>query len=393
MLRLDGVSKTFPVKNAAVRALIDVSLTIPTGRLTSILGASGSGKTTLLRVIAGFECPEQGRISLDGQFLVGPGAFVRPELRGIGIVPQDGALFPHLDVAGNVAFGLGKSLGDRLSPAKRRERAVRVAQLLALVGLQGFEKRRVHQLSGGQQQRVALARALAPSPAVILLDEPFSAIDAALRAELGTEIRGLLAGLGITTIMVTHDQEEALSLADQVVVMRDGRIVQVGSPRDVYENPADVATARFVGDAVVLDGTVVSCNECEARVDCVLGELAGLQARNPAGATDLACADALPGVTLPVTARPTSDIPAGGRCHVVIRPESLRMGASGAPAIVVSSEYYGHDAMTTLRLGATGDGPTIRVRTFEAGPLPAPGTRVGIEVADPVLVVSAPASA
>jgi iron(III) transport system ATP-binding protein len=372
MLRLDGVDKTFQVKGARVPALRDVSATIPTGKLTSILGASGSGKTTLLRVIAGFEHPDSGRVSLDGRYLVGPGAFVRPEHRGIGIVPQDGALFPHLDVAGNVAFGLAKTTAERLSPARRRLRAVRVAELLALVGLEGYETRRVHQLSGGQQQRVALARALAPSPGVILLDEPFSAIDAALRAELGVEVRNLLAGLGITTILVTHDQEEALSLADQVIVMRDGRIVQAGTPREVYESPVDIDTARFVGDAVVLDGTVVSCDECEARVECVLGRLSG---------TARQAADSM-------TPQPAG-LAAGGLCHVVIRPESLRMGATGTRAVVVSSEYYGHDAVTTLRLGAAGDGPTIRVRTFEAGPLPAAGTAVGIEVADPVLVVPA----
>lgn len=378
MLRLEGVDKTFPVKGANVRALEGVSLTIPTGQLTSILGASGSGKTTLLRIIAGFERPDHGRVSLDGRYFVGPNTFVRPEQRGIGIVPQDGALFPHLDVTGNVAFGLAKTVSERLSPSKRRERAVRVDELLTLVGMAGFEKRRVDQLSGGQQQRVALARALAPNPGVMLLDEPFSAIDAALRSQLGTEVRSLLRGLGITTVMVTHDQEEALSLADQVVVMRSGRVVQFGSPREVYENPVDVATARFVGDAVVLDGTVVECDDCGAQVSCVLGQLTGMRSQSAATATGV---DSL-GMTLPST-----ELASGGRCHVVIRPESLRMGTAGTPAIVMSSEYYGHDAMTTLRLGADGDGPTIRVRTFEAGRLPEAGSRVGIAVADPVLVV------
>ena len=374
MLQLDSVSKTFAVRRASVDALRDVSLTMPSGRLTSVLGASGSGKTTLLRVIAGFEQPDSGRISAGGRLLVGRGVALRPERRGIGIVPQDGALFPHLDVAGNVAFGLTRTFAERLSRARRRATADRVAELLQLVGLQGFQRRRVDQLSGGQQQRVALARALAPNPGVMLLDEPFSAIDAALRAELGTQVRALLRDLGITTVLVTHDQAEALSLADQVVVMREGRVVQAGSPRHVYENPVDVATARFVGDAVVLDGIVVSCTECEARVDCVLGRLTGSYGDRAAG---------------PGSAGPHGGpLPAGGACHVVIRPESLRIGTSGAPAIVASSEYYGHDAMTTLRLGAAGAGPTIRVRTFEAGPLPTPGTAVGIEVADPVLVVA-----
>jgi iron(III) transport system ATP-binding protein len=374
MLRLDGVDKTFRVRGCTVPALRDVSMTIPSGRLTSVLGASGSGKTTLLRVIAGFEQPERGRVSLDGRYLVGPGAFVRPEHRGSGIVPQDGALFPHLDVAGNVAFGLARTTIDRLAPARRRARAARVEDLLTLVGLEGYQRRRVDQLSGGQQQRVALARALAPSPGVILLDEPFSAIDAALRAHLGTEIRDLLRDLGITTVLVTHDQEEALSLADQVVVMRDGRVVQIGAPREVYQSPIDAATARFVGDAVVLEGTVVSCDECEARVDCVLGRLTGRSSADVAAPAP----DPEPGTPM---------LPAGGNCHVIIRPESLRMGPSGTPAVVVGTQYYGHDAMTTVRLGADGDGPVVRVRTSDAGPLPELGAMVGLVVIDPVLVV------
>lgn len=384
MLRLEGVDKTFPVRRAPVRALQDVTLTIASGKLTSVLGASGSGKSTLLRVIAGFEHPDRGRVSLDGRFLVGPGTFVRPEQRGIGIVPQDGALFPHLDVAGNVAFGLARTAAHRLSPARRRAGATRVEELLHLVGLDGYQRRRVDQLSGGQQQRVALARALAPSPGVILLDEPFSAIDAALRGELGLEVRDLLRGLEITTVLVTHDQEEALSLADEVVVMREGRIVQVGSPRSVYENPVDAATARFVGDAVVLDGTVISCDDCQARVECVLGRLTGLCA--PAGIGGVPSASVLAS-SASAGAATASVFLTGGPCHVVIRPESLRMATSGVPAVVVSTEYYGHDAMTTLRLGAAGDGPIVRVRTSEPAMLPAAGTAVGLQVADQVLVV------
>jgi iron(III) transport system ATP-binding protein len=383
MLRLDGVDKTFRVRGCTVPALRDVSMTIPSGQLTSVLGASGSGKTTLLRVIAGFEQADRGRVSLDGRYLVGPGTFVRPERRGIGIVPQDGALFPHLDVAGNVAFGLARTTTDRLSPARRRARSARVEELLALVGLEGYQRRRVDQLSGGQQQRVALARALAPSPGVILLDEPFSAIDAALRGHLGTEVRDLLRSLEITTVLVTHDQEEALSLADQVVVMRDGRVVQTGAPREVYQSPIDAATARFVGDAVVLAGTVVSCDDCEARVDCVLGRLAGL--RSPVDATAALGADAAD-LAPPATAT-TPALPAGGSCHVIIRPESLRMGESGTAAVVVGTHYYGHDAMTTVRLGAGGDGPVVKVRTSDASPLPRVGAAVRLTVVDPVLVV------
>jgi iron(III) transport system ATP-binding protein len=390
MLRLEGIDKTFPVRRTPVRALRDVSLTIRTGLLTSVLGASGSGKSTLLRVIAGFEHPDRGTVHLDGRVLNGPGTFVRPEHRGIGIVPQDGALFPHLDVAGNVAFGLSRTAADRLSTARRRRRAARVDELLHLVGLDGYQRRRVDQLSGGQQQRVALARALAPSPGVILLDEPFSAIDAALRAELGLEVRNLLRDLEITTVLVTHDQEEALSLADEVVVMREGRVVQIGTPREVYENPADAATARFVGDAVVLDGTVLSCDERASRVDCLLGSLSALHSRIPPAACLLSGEARGAGSShVASDAASSPSLRPGGACRVIIRPESLRMGQSGVCAVVTSTEYYGHDAMTTLRLGAAGDGPTVRVRTSGPATLPAIGAAVAVRVADPVLVVPA----
>ena len=389
MLRLEGVDKTFPVGRSKVTALRGVSLAVKPGLLTSVLGPSGSGKSTVLRVMAGFERPERGRVTLSGRELVGPGVFVRPELRGIGIVPQDGALFPHLDVADNVAFGLARTTRQRLSRSAGRARAERVEELLRLVGLEGFQRRRVDQLSGGQQQRVALARALAPNPGVILLDEPFSAIDAALRAELGIEVRGLLRGLGVTAVLVTHDQEEALSLADEVVVMRDGEVVQVGAPQEVYRSPVDAATARFVGDAVVLEGTVVFCSQHEACVDCVLGRLMGQHSAAPrAGAADAlgaAAAGAPDGTFEP--AGPPAAFVAGGACHVVIRPESRRMGGSGVPAVVVATEYFGHNAMTTLRLGARGDGPLVRVRTSELTSLPAQGETVGLRVADPVFVV------
>ncbi len=369
MLRMEGVGKTFPVRRTPVHALREVTLTVPAGKLTSILGASGSGKSTLLRVVAGFEHSDGGRVLLDGRELSGPGTFVRPEHRGIGMVPQDGALFPHLDVAGNVAFGLTRAVIDRPAPTRRRARAARVEELLALVGLEGYQRRRVDQLSGGQQQRVALARALAPSPRVILLDEPFSAIDAALRTELGVEVRNLLRGLEITTVLVTHDQEEALSLADQVVVMREGRVVQTGAPREVYRHPVDVDTARFVGDAVVLDGTVLARDGVEARVDCVLGRLSATLAGTGCHTTDSS--------------------PMGRECRVIVRPESMRMDTVGTPAVVVSTQYYGHDAMTTLRLGPSGDGPTVWIRTSDGDGLPLPGAAVGVQVVDPVLVVPA----
>ena len=359
MLRLLGIGKTFSARGVEVVALRDVDLQIKPAAMTAVLGPSGSGKSTLLRVIAGFERPDAGELRLGDRLLAGRGVFVRPERRGVGMVSQDGALFPHLDVAGNIGFGLVGVVADRLSPRRRKARAARIEQLLDMVGLGGYQRRRVDELSGGQQQRVALARALAPRPQIVLLDEPFSAIDAALRAELSVEVRDLLRGLGVTAVLVTHDQHEALSLADEVVVMREGRVVQIGTPRQVYERPADLDTARFVGEAVVLDGKVLSCADGHCRVDCALGELSAAS-----------------------TARTT----VGGACRVLIRPEALTVTDSGVCAQVVSSEYYGHDAMTTLRLGPGGSGPTVRLRSAEPVAA-ADGKPVRLGVVGPVLCV------
>lgn len=385
MLELEGVSKTFFVRRTPIHALQNVSLRIANQRLTSILGPSGSGKSTLLRVIAGFERPDNGQLTLENRPLVDSGVFVRPEKRGIGIVSQDGALFPHVNVAENIGFGLSKGWSTRLSPGRRRAATERVDELLQIVGLEGFQSRRVDQLSGGQQQRVALARALAPNPNIVLLDEPFSALDAALRAELRIEVRDLLRQLGITAVMVTHDQEEALSLADDVVVMRDGRIVQSGKPRQVYENPVDTDTARFVGDAVVLEGTVVSGTTCQMRVQCALGQVTGVcsAGRDGCGSGLHSPYAHLSGASDSLGLPSSDDRP----CQVIIRPESLRMNESGMPAVVVSSEYFGHDALTSVRLGAGGDGPLVRVRTNGPERLPSRGSTVGLHVDDPVVVV------
>lgn len=360
MLRLHAVAKTYAVKGNTVPALREVDVHITARQLTAVLGPSGSGKSTLLRIVAGFERPERGTVTLDERVLAGPGVFVRPERRGIGIVPQDGALFPHLDVASNIAFGLTRSMAARLNPTHRRERRDRAEELLAMVGLPGYERRRVDELSGGEQQRVALARALAPNPKVILLDEPFSAIDAALRAELGAEVRALLRRLQITTVLVTHDQGEALSLADEVVVMRAGRIAQSGTPQQVYRKPADAATARFVGDAMVLPAQVVGLDNGRPQVHCQLG-------------------------TMPVG--PGWAPEPGTACQVVLRPEHLVVGgpdSPGVPARIESSEYYGHDAMLTVRLDpcstAEVNGQVVRVRVRDLDSTTLAGRAVRIRV-------------
>ncbi|MEU9337064.1 ABC transporter ATP-binding protein [Streptomyces sp. NPDC048290] len=243
-LRITGLTVSY----AAKRPVIDgLDLTVPGGCLAAVLGPSGCGKTTMLRVVAGFLRPDSGTVDIRSRTMTGPGLHVPPEKRPVGVVPQEGALFPHLSVARNIAFGLPRTA--------RTARDRRVAELLELVGLDGYGDRMPHELSGGQQQRVALARALAPSPALVLLDEPFNALDSALRAGIRDDVRAALAAAGATGILVTHDQDEALSSADLVAVMRDGQVVQCGTPQEVYRRPADLWTASFVGDAVQLPGT------------------------------------------------------------------------------------------------------------------------------------------
>ena len=239
-LSVAGLSKAFgdsPV-------LVELDLEVPTGSLTAVLGPSGCGKTTLLRLLGGFEHADRGTIRLGEQVLADERTHLAPERRAIGFVPQEGALFPHLDVAANVGFGLPRA----------QRRGGRVEELLELVDLAGLGGRLPHQLSGGQQQRVALARALAPEPGLVLLDEPFDALDAGLRAQVRGEVREALRAAGATALLVTHDQEEALSLADTVAVMRGGRIVQAADPQTLYRDPVDAEVAAFVGEAVLLEG-------------------------------------------------------------------------------------------------------------------------------------------
>jgi iron(III) transport system ATP-binding protein len=248
LLALDRISKRFAAD--APLAVDGLSLTVAEGEILALLGPSGCGKTTTLRLIAGFEAPDAGTVAVRGVVVAGPGRMVAPEDRGIGIVFQDYALFPHLTVADNVAFGL-----QRLPRPARRDRATRI---LEMVDLADLGRRYPHELSGGQQQRVAVARALAPAPALMLLDEPFSNLDADLRAQMRDEVEKVLRTTGTTAIFVTHDQEEAFTLADRVGVLNRGRIEQIAAPEDVYHHPATRFVAEFVGAADFLPGEVTS---------------------------------------------------------------------------------------------------------------------------------------
>lgn len=243
-LEISGLTKHY----GPVAALAGIDLSAASGSRTAIVGPSGCGKTTLLRLIAGFEAPDQGRVVLDGQVLANGGHAVPAHRRGIGLVAQDGALFPHLSIADNIGFGMARG---------EDQRTERIAELAYTVGLdKAILKRRPHQLSGGQQQRVALARAMAMKPRLMLLDEPFSALDTGLRASMRKAVAELLEAAGITTILVTHDQAEALSFASQVAVMREGLFSQVGTPRELYLHPKDRMVAEFLGDAIILPAKI-----------------------------------------------------------------------------------------------------------------------------------------
>jgi len=256
LLELQGIRRRY----GEVTALDDVNLSVPAGSRTAVVGPSGSGKTTLLRIIAGFDAPDAGKVVLDGQVLTDGAKAVPAHRRGIGYVAQDGALFPHLSIADNIGFGL-----SRRDPA----RDTRIAELIQMVELDPtMLRRRPDELSGGQQQRVALARALAREPRLMLLDEPFSALDTRLRASARKAVARVLSAARMTTILVTHDQSEALSFADQIAVLREGRLLQVGTPRELYLRPKDAMIAGFMGDAIVLPARVG-----EGFADCALGRI------------------------------------------------------------------------------------------------------------------------
>ncbi|HYF28159.1 MAG TPA: ABC transporter ATP-binding protein [Baekduia sp.] len=272
-VQVDHVTKRF----GSTTAVDEASLTVLSGEFVALLGPSGCGKTTLLRLVAGFERPDAGSVRIAGTPVAGGGPFVPPERRKVGMVFQDYALFPHLTVAENVGFGVPK-----------RDRPARVAEALALVGLPDLHRRYPHELSGGQQQRVALARALAPEPQIVLLDEPWSAIDPLQRGQMREELAAILRGAGTTVLLVTHDQEEALALADRVALMRDGKVVQVDAPERLYHEPADRWSAEFVGAANVLDGGRAAalgavCDD-QAREVIVRPELVGLTLREDGAA-------------------------------------------------------------------------------------------------------------
>lgn len=329
-LVLSGVSKRF----GDTAAVDDVSLAVAAGRQTVLLGPSGCGKTTLLRIIAGLEEEDSGTVSVAGEVLSSDGRGLPPEKRRIGMVFQDWALFPHMTVERNVAFGL----------SRQQIAAGAVGQTLELMHMADLAHRRPHELSAGQAQRVALARALAPRPRLLLFDEPFSSLDAELRVRVRGEVAALMRDLDMTAVYVTHDQEEAFVLGDEVAVMRDGRLVQTGTPAQIYAAPANTWVAQFLGDANLLAGS----------------------ADGPFAATGIG--------TLPL--RQDRD----GACRVLVRPEHIVV-KPGSDATVRSVEFYGHDTVYRVDLG----GGEVLVRAA-AAPEHSVGDRVALKYVGPAAV-------
>jgi iron(III) transport system ATP-binding protein len=335
ILDIHGLAKSF---NGNV-VLDNIDLQVEPGSTTAVVGSSGCGKTTLLRLVAGFETPGAGTVTIAGRQVASPQSAVAPHRRNVGFVAQDGALFPHLTVLQNIAYGIH---GEGRENVRKR-----VDELLETVSLDpSFASRRPHQLSGGQQQRVALARALARQPVLMLLDEPFSALDTGLRAATRKAVARLLTDTGVTTLLVTHDQEEALSVADQVAVMRDGRFTQVGSPQQVYRRPHDRFTAEFLGDCIALP-----CNVASGVAECVLG-------RVPVQGDD-------------------------GTGTLLLRPEQLvatvvsdtsQLNGVGTVSAV---EFLGHDVLLTIN--PAGESEPIIVRQHSLDPPPV-DAKVRIEV-------------
>lgn len=340
-LDVSGLVKSF----GSQTVLHGIDLSVTAGTITAVVGASGCGKTTLLRLVAGFENPDGGTISIAGRQVAAAGKCTPAHRRDVGYVAQDGALFPHLTVGQNIAYGM----------SGRRNAKQRIAELLQTVSLdESYAARRPHELSGGQQQRVALARALARQPALMLLDEPFSALDTGLRASTRKAVAALLSDAGVTTLIVTHDQEEALSIADQVAVMRDGWFTKVGTPQEVYREPNDRFTAEFLGDCVLLPCTV-----------------AGGVATSALG-------------RLPVRGY----VPDGGGT-LMLRPEQLEATAvsdddlGDGMATVLASEFRGHDVLLTVDLG--GDAAPITVRQHSVAP-PTVDAKVRVHVTGAAVV-------
>ena len=330
LLEINDVSVSF----GDTEVLSGISLELESKQLLAVLGASGAGKSTLMRLIAGFDSVGGGSIVLDGEILSDSLRTVAPERRSIGIVPQDSALFPHLNVSQNIGFGL--------SGLSKEAKAERVGELLRLIRMEEFASRMPQELSGGQVQRVALARALAPKPKLVLLDEPFSALDAELRGQLREEVRQVLRAEGATAVLVTHDQEEALPLADRVAVLREGKIIQVGSPSEIYNSPADVGIATFLGESVLVDGKVSGGK--------ILTDLGSLSALN--------------------------NVVEGATGVVAIRSENfyLQPNPTG-DSEVVGRVFFGHDALVEVQT------PKLRIRARSNGPFaPEVGMRVTVWV-------------
>ena len=317
MLTVEGVWKSF----GSVPVLEDISFSVPKASTLVLLGPSGCGKTTLLRVIAGLERPDKGQVWRGEELLTGEGTYVDVRHRRIGMVFQDLALFPHMSVFKNVAYGLPHG--------QRRNREI-VEEAIDLVNLEGLEHRRPHQLSGGQQQRVALARALVPRPEVILFDEPFASLDTSLRIEVRSEVHELLHALGTTAVFVTHDQEEAFVIGEEVVVMKDKRIVQHDRPSVLYRQPVSPWVGLFVGHANMLPATIqgTTASTC-------LGDIELLDAADAVGAGA------------------AGKYAAGKSVNVLVRPEHLQLvdGSAGKVELV---EYHGHDTMYAVRLAKDG---------------------------------------
>ena len=355
-LAVTGLAKAF----GRHQVLEGLDLEVPAGSLTAILGPSGSGKTTLLRILAGFERADAGVVRIGAATADGPGTFLPPERRRIGYVPQEGSLFPHLTVAANIAFGLSRK--ERHRPGRAGQRA---AELLDAVGLAQFGRYFPHQLSGGQQQRVALARALAIKPEVVLLDEPFASLDAHLRASVRADVQRLLAEAGATTVLVTHDQDEALSTADRVAVLRHGRIAQCAAPQELYSSPVDADMARFIGDANLIPGLLNGSS-----VETLFGRLPVAQA-DPSVMTHC-----------PAT--------------VLVRPEQVELATDGqadggVAARVTGYGYHGHDAVLTVQPEQDPAVPPLIVRTLGSSALPL-GAPVTLRARGPVLAWPTPAS-
>ncbi|RKD23128.1 hypothetical protein BEP19_12985 [Ammoniphilus oxalaticus] len=336
-LQISNLNKTFQ----NVQALHQVNLEVSAGHMLAVLGPSGCGKTTLLRCIAGFEIPDSGEIRLGGKKVFGDGLNLPPEKRRVGYVPQEGALFPHITVAQNIAFGL----------PRREKRSKRIDEMLELVGLPGLGERMPHELSGGQQQRVALARALAPSPSLVLLDEPFSALDAGLRATLREDVKTALKEINATAVLVTHDQEEALSMADVIAVMRSGACIQTSDPVTLYKYPADIDVATFIGEATILEAAVCDGNI----VECPLGDLL------PVAETCLKNCD---------------------KAVIMIRPEQFVIGKPANGTVsgrVLKTTFFGHDSLVHLQLDDHLGGHEIQVRLLGTHHYQ-PGEPIGLKI-------------